>query len=273
MTVKNSQSTKQQTSTAKPVLPSSLFINFSTGGKGGVGKSFFCRLLYQYYLDNTFPVEGFEGDVRTPDFAGIYQEIKQAGNGVHFSEDESQATAPNAILNAVIRHKVNAVVNLPAAVDLAFKTWLEVSPVLELADANHIQLVNWFVVTGEFDSTQCLQVSLKQFGGTIPHVVVKNKKFKDWSYFDSDKETQNLIREYNCKVIDLPSLNVMIAGTILKKRLRYDEALVYQGENYEITEQSTVRSLLRTAYQAIESTGFVPNSNVAISGSGNGKSS
>lgn len=258
MASKNLQATKQQVSVVNQDSLPLLFVNFSTGGKGGVGKSFFVRLLYQYYLDRGFPVEGFEGDVRTPDFAGIYQEIRKAGNGVHFSEDENQATAPNAILNAVIKRKVNAVVNLPAAVDLAFERWLEVSPVLDLTQANGIQLVKWFVVTGEYDSTQCLHVSLNLFGHSIPHVIVKNRKFKDWSYFDSDQETQALIREYNCKVIDLPSLNVMIAGTILRKRLRYDEALNYQGENYEVTEQSTVRSLLRSTYQAIESTGFVP---------------
>ncbi|MBD2465617.1 hypothetical protein H6G89_32000 [Oscillatoria sp. FACHB-1407] len=272
MNSRNSQATKQQSSAVNLALPSPLFINFSTGGKGGVGKSFFVRLLYQYYLDQGFPVEGFEGDVRTPDFAGIYQEIRKAGNGIHFSEDENQATAPNMILNTVIKRKVNAVVNLPAAVDLAFEKWLEVSPVLDLSQANGIQLVKWFVVTGEYDSAQCLHVSLKLFGHLIPHVIVKNRKLKDWSYFDSDQDTQALIREHNCKVIDLPSLNVLIAGTILRKRLRYDEALSYQGENYEVTEQSTVRSLLRSTYQAIESTGFVPNSNVVISGSGNGKS-
>jgi MinD superfamily P-loop ATPase len=65
-----------------------LTISFVGGSKGGVGKSFCCRGLYEYHLARRLQIVGFEADLRTPDFAGIYTEIKTAGHCVHFSEDE-----------------------------------------------------------------------------------------------------------------------------------------------------------------------------------------
>jgi hypothetical protein len=49
-----------------------LTLSFVGGSKGGVGKSFFCRALYEYHFARLLKVVGFEGDIRTPDFAGIY---------------------------------------------------------------------------------------------------------------------------------------------------------------------------------------------------------
>jgi hypothetical protein len=202
------------------------------------------------------PVVGFEGNIRTPDFAGIYTEIKAAENIIHFSENENQATEPNALLNTAVRQKANVVVNMPASVEPAFQVWLDSTPILKIAQQKQILLLNWFVCSGEYDSNEALKASLKQFGSAIPHVVVKNRKFPDWSLFDKDRELQQLIEQYECKTIHFPRLNVVIAGKILKHRLTYAEALKYTDEEFDFVEQSSVESFLNESYAEIDRTGL-----------------
>ena len=235
-----------------------LYLHMIGGTKGGIGKSTFCRVLYQYHLDKGIPVAGFEGDTRTPDFAGFYKEIIESDNIVRFSEDEAQVLEPNALVNKILEDKVNVVVNLPASVDIALKLWLDSSHIINIAKAQNIQLTQWFVVTGEYDSTQSLRTSLTTFGQDIPHVVIKNQKYSDWSFFDSDKEIQQLIADCNCKVIQFPKLNVRLAGTILQNRLTYQDATRFTAKGFGLIEQQTVQGFLNEAYAAIESTGYAP---------------
>lgn len=256
MAAKQTKATTQ-TVTTTTTLP--LILSFVGGSKGGVGKSFFCRGLYEYHLARSLPVAGFEGDIRTPDFAGIYTEIKTAGQIVHFSEDENQATEPNALINTAIRQKTNVVVNMPASVEPAFQAWLEATPVLEIAKQKQLRLINWFVCSGEYDSTESLKASLRQFGALMPHVIVKNRKFTDWSLFDADPELAQLMQQYRCQQVDFPRLNVRIAGAILKQRLTYTQALTYEDDDFSFAEQSSVQSFLNHLYTAIDTTGYFTN--------------
>jgi hypothetical protein len=252
MAVKSSRLSPAEAKTASATF----IISFSGGSKGGVGKSFFCRALYEYHKARRLPVAGFEGNIRTPDFAGIYTEIKAAGNVVHFSEDENQAIEPNVLLNTAVRQQTNVVVNMAASVEPAFQVWLNATPVLKIAQQKQIRLLNWFVCSGEYDSNEALKASLKQFGAFIPHVVVKNRKFPDWSLFDSDAELHQLVKQYGCKTINFPRLNVRIAGKVLQKRLTYTDALTYTDDEFDFTEQSAIESFLNETYAEIDSTGF-----------------
>ena len=120
-------------------------IHFADGNKGGVGKSVLCRTLYQWFLDRQQPVIGVEADVNSPDFKGIYSDVMVA----QFSEDETMGARANAIVNAVVDAQKSAVVNLPATVYEAFRLWLRDYDILTLVADNHIELVKWFVVTGD----------------------------------------------------------------------------------------------------------------------------
>jgi hypothetical protein len=148
------------------------------------------------------------------------------------------------------------VVNLPAAVEPAFQTWLEATPVLAIAQQKQIRLINWFVCSGEYDSTEALKASLRQFGEVLPHVVVRNRKFADWSLFEADQDLAQLIQQYRCPTIDLPRLNVRIAGTILKQRLTYTQALTYEDDDFSFAEQSSIQTFLNSFYTAIDTTGY-----------------
>ena len=229
-------------------------IHFADGNKGGVGKSFFCRTLYQCLLEKNIPVIGFEADIDSPDFKGIYQQdVKMA----QFSENEELGARANGIMNAAVGGQENAVVNLPATVHEAFKRWLSDYGILELANDNQIELVKWFVVTGEYDSLNSLKISLDTFGKQIPHVVVKNQKYTDWIFFDEFQELQTLIQETDSKVIDLPKLPARVASTLLQERLSFELGKSYNGKSFGIVEQAAVKGYLRSAYAQFESTGLL----------------
>ncbi|NEQ51762.1 MAG: hypothetical protein F6K11_16745 [Leptolyngbya sp. SIO3F4] len=254
MTVTKEKRTTQTNRKLESELGVNQRIHFADGNKGGVGKSVLCRTLYQWFLDRKHPVIGIEADVNSPDFKGIYGDVKVA----QFSEDETIGARANTIVNTVVDSQKNAVVNLPATVYEAFRIWLRDYDILTLAADNHIELVKWFVVTGEFDSLKSLEISLKTFDRRIPHVVVKNLKYADWSFFDEADELQALIQETQTPVIELPKLPVRVASTVLQQRLTYADSQTYRGKGFGVVEQAAVKSYLRSAYAAFESTGYLP---------------
>jgi hypothetical protein len=244
----------KKTTAQKTVQPSKIRIHFADGNKGGVGKSMLCRTLYQWFVDKPFPVTGVEADLNSPDFQGTYKEVMLS----KFSEDENVNGVANDIVNIAIEEKKNLVVNLPASVHPAFKLWLNSYDIINLSADYGIELVKWFICTGEFDSIKSLSISLREFGSTIPHVVVRNQKYSGWQHFQDDVELQKLLETHGCKVIDLPKLPQRVAETILYNRLSFTEALTHKAPGFGIVEQSAVKGYLRNAYSAFEATEYLP---------------
>ena len=251
MTATTAKTTQKQTP-PQPQINSR--IHFADGNKGGVGKSFLCRTLYQWFHDHRTPVIGIEADVNSPDFRGIYSEVMVS----QFSEDETLGARANNIMNTALEEQKNIVVNLPATVHESFKRWLSDYGILGLATEHQIELVKWFVITGEFDSLKSLESSLKTFGEQIPHVVVKNQKYTDWTFFEAEETLQALIKKTKTPVITLPKLPVRVASTLLQERLSFEAGKSHQDKGFGIVEQAAVKGYLRSAYKQFESTGLLP---------------
>lgn len=166
-----------------------LGIHLADGNKGGVGKSFLCRTLYQWFLDKKVDAIGIEADINSPDFKGIYRDVGVA----QFSEDEALGARANTILNTTVERASHCIVNLPATVHESFRRWIDNYDVITLSKENNIQLFKWFVITGEFDSLKSLEVSLDTFGNDIPHVVVCNQKYSEWEFFENADSIQSAI--------------------------------------------------------------------------------
>jgi hypothetical protein len=49
---------------------------------------------------------------------------------------------------------------------------------------------------------------------------------------------------------------VRIAGTILKQRLTYTQALTYEDDDFSFAEQSSIQTFLNSFYTAIDTTGY-----------------
>ena len=228
-------------------------VYFADGNKGGVGKSFLCRTLYQWFVDQQVPVVGIEADVNSPDFKGIYPEVAVS----QFSEDETVGARANSILNTAVEAQQSVVVNMPATVHGAFQSWVSNYGIVNLAAEHQVELVKWFVITGEFDSLKSLENSLNVFGEQIKHVVVRNLKYPEWEFFDGAEELQALIQETGSQVIDLPKLPLRVASTLLQQRLSFAAGKSYQGKGFGIVEQAAVKTYLRTAYANFAQTGYV----------------
>lgn len=229
------------------------YIHLADGNKGGVGKSVLARTLYAVLLDLGTPVIGVEADIDSPDFKGIYTDVQVSC----FSEDEKANEQACSIINWAIEDEKNIVVNLPATVHKAFQLWVEQFDIIDLAASHDVGLVKWFICTGEYDSMKSLQVSLETFGEKIPHVVVKNLKYDDWEFFETDERTQALIKQYACPVIELPKIPGRLASTLLQERLTFEAALTHRGNNFGIVQQSAIRGYLKKAKTAFQATGLV----------------
>jgi hypothetical protein len=90
------------------------------------------------------------------------------------------------------------------------------------------------------------------------HFAVRNQKYQEWDYFNEDKETQRLIQEFNCKVIDLPKLPSRVANTLLQNRIDFGHGRTYKADRFGIVEQAAVKGYLRSAYVEFERTGWLP---------------
>ena len=66
-------------------------IHFFDGDKGGVGKSFCCRTLIQYFLDRNLPFVPVEADRYNPDVLNRY--LTLGFQYAIFSDDEKQTSA------------------------------------------------------------------------------------------------------------------------------------------------------------------------------------
>jgi hypothetical protein len=58
-------------------LPKSM-VDLICSNKGGVGKSFVCRIIYHLYLLRQLPITPFDADTSTHDFSDIYNEIPES---------------------------------------------------------------------------------------------------------------------------------------------------------------------------------------------------
>ena len=151
----------------KPVTrPITNRIHFADGNKGGVGKSFFARTLYQWFQDHTLPVIGLDTDIHTPDVASLGPAVTVTDLA---TEDARQ------LFETAVHQTTDAVVNLPPAVHTRLARWLGEVERWPVLTKHPVELIKWFVVSGEYDSATSLQASLETFGGKIPHVIVRNQ--------------------------------------------------------------------------------------------------
>lgn len=233
-------------------------VNFVTGLKGGVGKTIFAKLLYEYHIDNDIPVIGVDADPGNPDFSSHYPEIREAENMVDFSieEDQDDIDNVNLIYYLAEESQKNIVVNMSANCAKGFSLWIEIRSIIETIKEIDFTLVNWFVTSGEDSSKELLKFSLNSLGAEIPHIVVRNRYFKDWEDFEEDTEIQDLIGKFEVTVIDLPRLPKKNLKIMQENRLSYKATRELSFSGYSAPDRANVKVFLGKGYKAIESTPF-----------------
>lgn len=175
---------------------------FCGGEKGGVGKSFMARTVLQWYVDNQWPVVGFDLDRSNADFYRCGRHIADIQLAI-LSEAARFEDSANAIFNAAIEQDV--VANLPAQVGPAFKSWIEQNQLLDLADELGVRLRMFWVSDAGYESIKLFKKSLRSFGDRIDHMLVANYGMTDdWIFLQKDTELQEMLSAYTVPVIALP---------------------------------------------------------------------
>jgi hypothetical protein len=228
-------------------------IHLFGGEKGGVGKSFVCRAVIQYHLDNDVSFTVFDTDRSNPDVKRIYQDANC--RVAVFSEGEKYEDTANAIYNAALEKRV--IVNLPAQVFIPVKDWFEKNELLAVAAEDGVSFFYWFVCDGGYDSLKLLAKSLSYFQSDVAHILVKNwGKCDDWEPLDNDERLQSLIEKYKVKVIDFPKfIGNADRNAIDARSWTFGEAR--ESQEFGSISRQRVKRFLREAYEAIEVAGVL----------------
>jgi hypothetical protein len=244
-------------------------IHFVHGEKGGVGKSFFARLLVEYCLDKKLDFTLVETDRSNPDVGDYYPEICEQ---VFFSEDEKRSYDVDLIFD--LSEVKPVIVNLPAQVEVALTDWIGRNGLAdelsltdnegqnELKDDEGVLIYKWFVCTGEPDSIKLFKESVTSLEGKIPHILVKNMLYElNWerlSQEQEDEESQELqlfVKEHNVQVLELPKLHKRDADIIVFDKLRFSQAVI--SSSVSRLARRRLSHYLEWIYEAIEATGLM----------------
>ena len=231
-------------------------IHLIDGEKGGVGKTFFCLVIMQYFLDKDLSFTSVESDRSNPDVArrNSHLDFKFAV----FSEDDRITRADELIEYA----KVNPVViSLPSQVANSLNGWLD--DALDVAKDNNIEFVRWFICSGKFETLNLFKESINRHGQNMPYILVKNHGVKNaWSRFKPGsgvrQEVFDLIDKYQVKVIDFAELRDQESELIEEAKIplgAVETSEVFAARSVSV---SRVKKYLAEAYTVFESTGLFP---------------
>jgi CobQ/CobB/MinD/ParA nucleotide binding domain len=235
--------------------PTALFANLIGSNKGGVGKSFVCRIVYHAFLAEGLAVIPFDADTSTHDFSDIYDEVPES-NILGFDIDEA-IDCLNPVIDAVGQNRSHVLVNMPGNIDQIFERWFVTNNIAELMQENDFKMRIWYVVTGDYDSYMNLFVSLRKYGNFLSHVVVKNNisNRTNWQEFENNAELQDLIKKQGCPVIEIPYLHLSLEkmNSFRLRKLKWSQILDVQEQGFGIVERSRTKKFLLSCSDQIKS--------------------
>ena len=199
------------------------------GEKGGVGKSFFSKLLIHFYHFSERELEIFDADTSTSDVYDLYGGTKGVDfdkcNPTHEAYDVNAADI-NVIYEAAIKKDV--VVNLPANCQANVKYWLENTVLfdLEAFKEDGVRLILWFVSTGLEESFIKCRELVEKFNGNVDIILVKNlgRGKNNW-ITNQDNKIYKKLNESSILEFELPALAASEVAYINSNKLTYAQYL------------------------------------------------
>lgn len=224
-------------------------IHMADGEKGGVGKSVVAEVMGQYCIDRNKKFVLVETDRSNADLAHAYPEICEYAI---FTENEGQADQADRIFEWAMSS--NVIVSLPSQVHRAVKAWIERNQLIELGKEYGVSICKWFVCNGEYKSTSLFVQSVETYKDSIKHILVRNWGLcDDWSAVDEDEEVQSLIKKYEIKVIDFPSLGKRDRYELNKRRMSFGQGREYK--EFDVLRRQRIANFLKAAYVAFDGVG------------------
>ena len=230
-------------------------IHLTTGEKGGVGKSWFCKVMIAYCLKHGISCDVFDADRTNANVLKAYGDIAGVKPAI-FSEGEDFETAANAIFNAAVDGK-RVLVNLPAQVLPALSAWIDNNQVFEMAQENQVEFISWFVSDGEADSIELFEKVLDRFDEEMTHVFVANYgRSKKWNMLTDNKPLMARMKQLKIELIRFPKFIGKDDRTRIDQLgLAFEE--VYEHEAFDVFGRQHVRSFLKQAFAELDRVGLL----------------
>lgn len=217
------------------------------GEKGGVGKSFICRCLIEYFIkkgwENSFTL--IDADPTIDDVSSIFSSISQK---VIFSDDKFQFDNPRLIFSEAELKAV--VVNLPSNVCRQFDAWINGSGMLEPEVREEFgEIIYFFVSDGCYRSAKQFVEQVETYSAErIRHVLVLNPgrltQASNFTYLeeDEDKLLTNAIKKHNVPVMLAPELASNLQYDSDKNNLTYEQL---QDKQTNLYQKHKVKTFLK----------------------------
>ncbi|WP_068819136.1 hypothetical protein [Phormidesmis priestleyi] len=226
-------------------------VHFIDGDKGGVGKTFCCRTLIQYFLDRGIDFTPIESDRYNPDVATRYADLEF--EFAIFSDDERQTRADEIIEFAKLKP---VIISLPSQVGKPLNLWLD--DAIDSAAKHKIQFVRWFVSSGAYESLELLHLALKEHGANMPFVLVRNYGVgEEWDITQIDGLTE-LMAKLKVREIDFPKLPLQERNLLDRNNLTLGAVRTSDTFKSLSVSRDRVEKFLKKVYKSLESTGLVP---------------
>ena len=233
-----------------------MLLHFVDGEKGGVGKSWFCRLLVECCLhQGSEDIVLVESDSSNLDVGKYYPEITEK---IFFSEDEKRSYNADSIFK--LSEVKPVIVNLPAQVEAPLNDWISRNGLLE-EDFSDLKIYKWFVCTGEPDSIELFKKSVTALDGKIEHVLVKNMGptgayEASWQRLKEDKALCDFLEKHGVISMELLPLHKKDAEIIVVGQMTFFKAIAPDSEVERLAKRR-LRIYRDKVFDAIAATGLI----------------
>jgi len=227
-------------------------IYFFGGEKGGVGKSFACRCLVDYFTNRGWSDRYalVEADPTIGDVGSVYSNNCET---VVFSDNKFDCDEPNVIVNKLSEKTV--VVNLPANVSRQFDRWSKDIGLLSPEIKQYCEeIVYFFVTDGCYQSIEQFLAQIDKYSASdMLHCLVFNPGrltcMGSFAYLERYKPLTEAIKKYNIPLVELPVLKSGLQFDCDREQLAYRDLL---DRRKMIGERQNINTFLREVDRLFE---------------------
>jgi len=250
-------------------------LHFCGGEKGGVGKTFFCKVLIDYYEHLNLPLIVYDLDQSNPDIfnSGLEQKLNRSRRNLlikssFFSDNPEYMDSADEVIYDLLEGERDVVVNLPAGSYSHMQLWWNKNSFSELLAERNIQACYWFLLIGEnFPYAERL------ISSWMMHVVlVRNLHLRtNWRVYDDliNHSIKTLVEQrpshlpkYDITMIELESLSKSVADILVTKKLLIQDS--YATGCLKLLDRQKLLTFCKIMYKELASTRKVPLENTSL---------
>jgi hypothetical protein len=191
------------------------------GGKGGTGKTLFCRSLYYALITAKVNVLGFDTDIENPEFEEYHAQSTHPVTLLNFLE----TSEAKEFFTKLDIHKPEAVlVDMPGASGRATREQMDQFGIFDIAKELGYRLTISTVLSNSYTPISSFQTMLEFCGDRADYVAVKSQLWNQGSLTFERWETSEVRQTFldlRGIEIDMPILEASVFDTLHEKALSF----------------------------------------------------